>query len=330
MSSIEIIFEDPKTGKTKKAPLGFSWLTLFVGFINPLIRGDVFWAFLMLLAMVCTAGVSMLVFPFIYNKIYIKGLVKKGFRANSTDNALLSLASKKLGFRLPVLDPAQIKDSTEQWTTEIPAEIAGGLLDVIKRHKIVSGIILVPAAIFSFFVVLVVIRGGDPSTHTAPQSASASEEVKTAKVEPPPKASSTPPSASNAETFTCFFTESAVLKQGLPLADQNFSERQQFKAKLVYTLQIADGITDTSAATGQSSKALGYGLRFQGRRNSNAGVFDDFRGQSTEYLPAIQKNVNTYSQGSLSRFSDGTYEFMYIWWSDTDPDKHLLFSSCNK
>ncbi len=61
-----------------KAPTGFSWTTLFFGVFVPLFRGDILWSAIMLILAILTFGLSWLIFPFIYNSIYIKELLKKG------------------------------------------------------------------------------------------------------------------------------------------------------------------------------------------------------------------------------------------------------------
>ena len=68
-------------GLIRNCPTGFSWTTFFFGFFPALFRGDVKWALIMIVAAVCTWGISALVFPFIYNKRYIKSLLEKGFFA---------------------------------------------------------------------------------------------------------------------------------------------------------------------------------------------------------------------------------------------------------
>ena len=67
-------------GMIKSAKVGFSWTTLFFGIFVPLVRGDLKWAAIMLLVLICTLGFASIVFPFIYNKIYITGLIEKGFK----------------------------------------------------------------------------------------------------------------------------------------------------------------------------------------------------------------------------------------------------------
>ncbi len=67
------------TGVVKTAPLGFSWTTLFFGIFVPLIRGDIKWFIISLVIAIVTAGLGWFVIPFIYNKIYIKNLLEKGY-----------------------------------------------------------------------------------------------------------------------------------------------------------------------------------------------------------------------------------------------------------
>ena len=50
----------------------------------------------MFLLMIVTAGLSSLVFMFIYNKIYIKGLIKKGFKPVSVEVGPMETISEKL------------------------------------------------------------------------------------------------------------------------------------------------------------------------------------------------------------------------------------------
>ena len=79
MNLSEINFFNEYTGKYKDAPLGFSWTTLFWGFFPALFRGDWKWAIIQFLLAIVTSGISVLVMPFLYNKLYIKDLLNKGF-----------------------------------------------------------------------------------------------------------------------------------------------------------------------------------------------------------------------------------------------------------
>ena len=66
-------------GVTKQVKKGFSWTMLFFGIFVPLIRGDIKWFVISLVAAFVTVGISWLVFPFIYNKLYLNDLLNKGY-----------------------------------------------------------------------------------------------------------------------------------------------------------------------------------------------------------------------------------------------------------
>jgi len=72
-----------KEGVIKDAPVGFSWTTFFFGFFPALIRGDWMWALIMFVATWITFGISGIIFAFIYNRLYIQGLLKKGFKVKN-------------------------------------------------------------------------------------------------------------------------------------------------------------------------------------------------------------------------------------------------------
>ncbi len=72
-----------KSGVVKEAPVGFSWTTFFFGFFPALIRGDWLWALIICAATFVTFGLSGIVFAFIYNRIYIQGLLKQGFKVKN-------------------------------------------------------------------------------------------------------------------------------------------------------------------------------------------------------------------------------------------------------
>ncbi len=87
-----------ESGVTKEVKYGFSWTTFFFGFIVPLVRGDIKWALIMIAISVVVGSftfgigtlVSGIIFSFVYNKIYIKELLEKGYRpANETAQNLL-------------------------------------------------------------------------------------------------------------------------------------------------------------------------------------------------------------------------------------------------
>ena len=68
-------------GVIKEAPVGYSWTMLFFGIFVPLLRGDWKWAAITLLAAIFSYGlVPLIIFPFIYNKFYLKDLIYKGYK----------------------------------------------------------------------------------------------------------------------------------------------------------------------------------------------------------------------------------------------------------
>lgn len=67
------------TGHVIEVVEGFSWTILFFGPIVPLVRGDLKWTLIMLIASACTFGMSWLVMPFIYNGKYIEEKRSKGY-----------------------------------------------------------------------------------------------------------------------------------------------------------------------------------------------------------------------------------------------------------
>ena len=66
-------------GIVKQVKVGFSWTMLFFGIFVPLIRGDFKWFGITLLVALLTSGISWFVFPFLYNKLYIKDLLAAGW-----------------------------------------------------------------------------------------------------------------------------------------------------------------------------------------------------------------------------------------------------------
>lgn len=68
-----------KNGVLKECKTGFSFTTLLFGVFVPLFRGDLKYALIMFVLAFLTFGISWIVFPFIYNKIYIKKLLEDGY-----------------------------------------------------------------------------------------------------------------------------------------------------------------------------------------------------------------------------------------------------------
>lgn len=101
MAYAKITLENPQTGIIKKAPVGFSWTLFWIGPVIALFRGDIKGGFLMLLLLAITSGISWIFYPFMYNKYYIKELLKKGYRVSSVEDSDLATLKQKLGINLP-------------------------------------------------------------------------------------------------------------------------------------------------------------------------------------------------------------------------------------
>ena len=101
MANNAINFEHPVNGERRSAPVGFSWTRLFFGFFPALFRSDFKWAIIMALIAVFSLGFSAFVFPFLYNKLYLKELIQKGFEAKSVDVGSLDQVSSRVGLKLP-------------------------------------------------------------------------------------------------------------------------------------------------------------------------------------------------------------------------------------
>lgn len=85
--------KNEKTGSIKQVKVGFSWTQFFWGWLVPIFRADWKWFLIELVITVLancvtevagfgtTGGLVVgIVFAFIYNKLYIKDLIAKGFR----------------------------------------------------------------------------------------------------------------------------------------------------------------------------------------------------------------------------------------------------------
>lgn len=79
-------------GLIKQVKLGFSWTMLFFGIFVPLFRGDLKWTILSLILVIITSGLAWLFLPFVYNRMYIKSLLEKGWYPadEMSRNALIS------------------------------------------------------------------------------------------------------------------------------------------------------------------------------------------------------------------------------------------------
>jgi hypothetical protein len=104
MAYNSLMMENPQTGRIKDASVGFSWTTLFFGIFVPLVRGDGKWALIMFLLGLLTFGLSWLVFPFLYNKLYLKDLLGNGFKVRLAAHGSVDALSSRLGMSLPLFE----------------------------------------------------------------------------------------------------------------------------------------------------------------------------------------------------------------------------------
>lgn len=79
-----------KTGISKEVPVGYSWITIAVGFFLPIYRGDLKWFVFYFLTAILTYGLGPIILAFFYNKNYIQHLIEKGYSpANDSSKQLL-------------------------------------------------------------------------------------------------------------------------------------------------------------------------------------------------------------------------------------------------
>ena len=98
----KLFFKNPHNGKLREAPIGFSWTTHFFWFFPALFRGHWLASLVMLFIGFVTGGLAWLVFPFLYNKFYVKNLIKEGFVVINTD-ANMAAIETYLGYEVPML-----------------------------------------------------------------------------------------------------------------------------------------------------------------------------------------------------------------------------------
>ena len=104
MASGTINLKHPQFAVVKQAPVGFSWTVFFFAFFPTLFRGDWKYFFIIVICSMITFGISNLVFAFIYNKLYINGLIDEGYTSDDTENVLKMLEGK-IGREIPRTPP---------------------------------------------------------------------------------------------------------------------------------------------------------------------------------------------------------------------------------
>lgn len=106
MANNTIYFQNPLTGQTKEAPVGFSFTTALFGAIPMLFRGSWKWFAISAILGLCTWSLSNLVFMFIINKLYIKDLISDGYKAKGVKVGSIEQVSMIVGLTIPALEIA--------------------------------------------------------------------------------------------------------------------------------------------------------------------------------------------------------------------------------
>ena len=80
---------------------------------SPLLRGDFKWTIIMFLVGCFTFGFSCLVFPFFYNKIYIKAKLMSGYKPSDEGSRDIFIVHDKTNNLLKFKDVLKWKDIVE-------------------------------------------------------------------------------------------------------------------------------------------------------------------------------------------------------------------------
>ena len=96
--------ENPRTGHLRKAPLGYSWTTLFFGPFPMLFRGAWKWFFIILITNVITSGLAALVWSFLINRLYLNDLLDDGFALVSAGSSSLDKVSGYARRRVAIVE----------------------------------------------------------------------------------------------------------------------------------------------------------------------------------------------------------------------------------
>ena len=81
------------TERTREAPVGFSWTTLFFGPFRHAVSMDWKWFLGSLLLALCTVGLTNPVLRFMINRLHLRDLVRDGYRLRSMRHGVVSLLS---------------------------------------------------------------------------------------------------------------------------------------------------------------------------------------------------------------------------------------------
>lgn len=102
------VLENPRTGQTRQAPVGFSWTMFLFSFFAPMFRGDWKWAIILfiiaLFVSAITAGIlgwlPGVIGSFMWNKSYLNRLINDGFQLKSmAGGTSFDRVDAELGYR---------------------------------------------------------------------------------------------------------------------------------------------------------------------------------------------------------------------------------------
>lgn len=100
----QIIFENPKTGQSRIALVGFSWTTLLFGPFPMIFRSNWKRFVIILLIGFFTLGISNIFFAFVVNKMHVKDLINDGFKVKSVEHGTIDEVAREFEFPLPILE----------------------------------------------------------------------------------------------------------------------------------------------------------------------------------------------------------------------------------
>ena len=86
----------PSSGLVKNGYVGYSWTYLVFGWFVPMFRGELGIGVLHFAFTLISAGLSQLIFPFIYNRQFMTRMLTTGWQLDEADDNY-ELAKRKLG-----------------------------------------------------------------------------------------------------------------------------------------------------------------------------------------------------------------------------------------
>ena len=99
MAKTKVALYHRESKKLRLAPVGFSWTTLFFGLCPQLFRSPRAWLLTLAMTIVVplTTGAGNIVFAVFANQLYIKTLIRKGFRLRNIPPDQLEEVLSKIG-----------------------------------------------------------------------------------------------------------------------------------------------------------------------------------------------------------------------------------------